>query len=223
MQSNYTPHTPIIMSIPMVSNMHAPHSGMSQSRQTLIGCMCSFQLIQKVNRHEDKDGVCVCVCVRAHVCVCVCVCVCARMCVCCVCVCAHVCVCVRVCVCAHVCVCVCVCVCVYMHTLSTFQPVPADSAGHDVVALTDLLKDMEHPTGTSSVPSKLNYLHTHTHTRTTAQHHASQEVHSTDLEIMLYVHMYIRIYILHMKSSTITPDNIYTYFMYIQRCVEVIE
>ena len=124
------------------------------------------------------------------------------------------------------CVCLCVFVRIHMHTLSTFQPVPADSAGHDVVALTDLLKDTEHPTGTSGVPSKLNYLHTHTHTtaqHTTAQHNASEEVHSTDLEIILYVHMYIRIYMLHTKISTITPDNIYTYFMYIQRCVEVIE
>ena len=64
----------------------------------------------------------------------------------------------------------CGCVCMGVRT---FQPVPADSAGHDIVALSDLLKDTKHPTCPSRVPSKLNNLHTN-HRSTHYKSHTCQ-------------------------------------------------
>ena len=74
----------------------------------------------------------------------------------------------------HALECACVIVCgVACVRVCTFQSVPADSAGHDVVALSDLLKDTEHPTCASSIPSQLNYLQTN-HRSTHCKRHTIQ-------------------------------------------------
>ena len=97
----------------------------------------------------------------------------------------------------------------------TFLSVPANGAGHDVVALSDLLKDTEHPTCSSSVPSKLNNLQTNK-----PQEHTSLEAHGMG-SVIKYSYP-PSTHGAH-KSNSISADTYDMYFMYaaLVQCMHV--